>query len=70
MPRSGGGGASARTDRKRLRGALLRNPVRIARYVSFLAAPLAFARAPAAVTHPLAPTRGVKSAAEIEHEWR
>jgi alpha-L-fucosidase len=34
------------------------------------AAPLLFAQAPAPVTDPLAPTLGVKSAAEIDREWQ
>jgi alpha-L-fucosidase len=48
----------------------MRNSICFVRCILLLAAPLAFAQAPAAVTDPLAPTQGVKSAAEIDQEWQ
>ena len=50
--------------------ALMRNSVCFAPCVLLLAAPLVFAQATTAVTDPLAPTQGVKSAAEIDREWQ
>jgi alpha-L-fucosidase len=48
----------------------MKNPVCFLSAVLLLAAPLAFAQASTANPDPLAPTLGVKSAAEIDREWR
>jgi alpha-L-fucosidase len=45
-------------------------PARFLSAALLLAAPLLFAQAPAANPDPLAPTQGVKSAAEIDREWQ
>jgi len=48
----------------------MKNLARFLSAILLLAAPLLFAQAPAASTDPLAPTLGVKSALEIDHEWQ
>ena len=48
----------------------MRNSIGLVLCVLFFGAPSAFAQASAAVSDPLAPTQGVKSAAEIDQEWQ
>jgi alpha-L-fucosidase len=48
----------------------MRNSIRLLLCVLLFGAPSAFAQDPAAVPDPLAPTQGVKSAAEIDQEWQ
>jgi len=61
--------AFARAGWRRLPFGPMKNPLRCLP-VLLLAAPLVFAQAPPANTDPLAPTLGVKSAAEIDREWQ
>jgi alpha-L-fucosidase len=48
----------------------MKNPIRFVPGVLLMAAPMIFAQAAAANPDPLAPTLGVKSAAEIDREWQ
>ncbi len=62
--------AFASAERTGLSCGPMKNIVRCLPVFLLLGAPLLFAQTPAAASDPLAPTLGVKSAAEIDHEWQ